>query len=105
MLSLDTEVGAERGLLREGGMASVVVERTFDAALTDSDLEHMMTRVSPCLDACDARWICSYFSVSRQRMICLFEAADAESVRRAFRVAGLPFESVWRGDVLAPDAG
>lgn len=86
-------------------MASIIVERTFGAALSDSDLEHMMARVGPCLDACDARWVRSYLSVSRRRMICLFEAADAESVRRAFRVAGVAFEFVWWGDVLTSDAG
>lgn len=86
-------------------MASIVVERRFDPALTDADLEHMSQRVGLCLDERDARWIRSYFAASRQRMICLFEAPDAESVRQAFRVAGLPFESVWRGEVVAPEDG
>lgn len=85
-------------------MASIVIERTFDAALTDADLEQMMQHAGPCLDERHATWIRSYLSASRQRMICLFEAPDIEAVRQAFRMADLPFESAWRGDVLAPEA-
>lgn len=86
-------------------MASIVLERRFDPAMTHAELERMFERVGPCIEQRDARWIRSYLSASGQRMICLFEAPDAESVRQAFRMAGLPFESAWRGEVLAPEAG
>lgn len=86
-------------------MASIVIERRFDPALTDTDLQHMMARAGPCLSERNAHWIRSYLSVSRERMICLFDAPDAESVRQAFRLAGLSVDSAWQGDVLAPDAG
>lgn len=86
-------------------MASIVLERRFDPGLTSADLELMFERLGPCIDERDVRWIRSYLSASGQRMICLFDAPDAESVRQAYRMAGYPFESVWRGDVLAPDAG
>lgn len=85
-------------------MASIIIERRFEPALTDADLEQLMARAGPCLQERDAHWIRSYLSTSRQRMICLFEAPDAEAVRQAFRVAGLPFEAVWRGKVVAPEA-
>lgn len=83
-------------------MASIVLERKFDPALTKADLERMFERVGPCLDERNARWIRSYLSGSGDRMICLFEAPDVEAVREGFRMADLPFESVWRGDVLVP---
>jgi hypothetical protein len=34
-------------------------------------------------------------------MICEFEAPDAESVREAFRTAGIAFERVWTANVYA----
>lgn len=86
-------------------MASIVLERRFDPALTQADLERMFERVAPCLDEHSARWIRSYLSASGDRMICLLEAPDAEAVRQAYRMAGYPFEAVWRGEVLAPEAG
>lgn len=86
-------------------MASIVLERRFDPALTEAELARMFERVGPCLEERDVHWIRSYLSISGQRMICLFEAPDTESVRQGFRMANLPFEAVWRGEVLAPDAG
>jgi hypothetical protein len=35
------------------------------------------------------------FSTDRKRMICLYHAPDAESVRLAQRAAGMPFGEVW----------
>lgn len=86
-------------------MAFLIMERSFNEALTDADLERMLATVSPCLEERGARWIRSYLSGTRQRLICAFEAPDAEAVREAFRVSDLPFERVWRGDELTPGSG
>lgn len=86
-------------------MTYIVSERTFDHALSDADLEAMMARTAPCLEEYGARWIRSYLSSTRHRMICAFDAPDAESVRAAFRVSGTAFERVWRADELGPESG
>lgn len=83
-------------------MAYLVMERSFDEALTDADLERMNARVTPCLQEYGVRWVRSYLSSTRQRMICAFEAPDAESVRMAFRVSDVPLGHVWPGDELTP---
>jgi len=41
------------------------------------------------------RFLRTYFSADRRRMVCCYAAPDAESVRLAQRQAGVPFERVW----------
>jgi hypothetical protein len=36
------------------------------------------------------------------RMLCLYEAPDAESVRLANREASLPFDRVWASQIVLP---
>ena len=45
----------------------------------------------------------SYLSLDRKRMICEFEAADAEQVRESYRSAGVNFDGVWAADVYSRD--
>ena len=86
-------------------MPYLVMERTFDEPMSDSDLAHMGERLGPCLQDHSVQWLRSYLSHDRRRMICTFQAADAESVRMAYRTAGYPFEQVWRAMVLPTDEG
>ncbi|MBZ0252845.1 MAG: DUF4242 domain-containing protein, partial [Candidatus Methylomirabilis sp.] len=51
----------------------------------------------------NVRLLRSYVSPDRLRMICLFEAPDAESVRIANRKAGLPVDRVWTASVHEPE--
>jgi hypothetical protein len=37
----------------------------------------------------------SYLSLDRKRMVCEFEAPDAEAVRASYRSAGVAFDRVW----------
>jgi hypothetical protein len=46
----------------------------------------------------------SYLSTDRRRMVCAFEAPDAEAVRTSFRSAGISFERVWDAEVYARDS-
>jgi hypothetical protein len=41
------------------------------------------------------RFVRTYFATDRRRMICLYVAPDAESVRLAQVQAGLPHAGVW----------
>lgn len=77
-----------------------VVEKTFTQPLTDEKIDHLFSDLSPCLDHYQARWVHSYLSNDRLRLICIFEAADAESVRMAHRTAGIRFERVWPSQLI-----
>ena len=88
-------------------MARLVVERTFDPPLSDEELAVGARRLDKCLEQYGARWLCSYMSTDRSRMICEFEAPDAEAVRASHRSAAVAFERVWSAVVYRlgePDA-
>jgi hypothetical protein len=80
-------------------MEHLVVENTFPTPLTDEEHNRMGQRLDPCLEAHGARWVRSYLSQDRTRMICEFEAADAEMVRHSYRSAGIAFDRVWTAEL------
>ncbi|SIT53661.1 conserved hypothetical protein [Mesorhizobium prunaredense] len=81
-------------------MPRIIVERTFEAAFTQQELDAVEARMAPCLDLYDVRWIRSYWSSDRLRMICEYEAADIASVRNVQHEAEARFERAWAADVL-----
>jgi len=48
-----------------------------------------------CLRLHHVRWQEARLSEDGKRLICRFSAPDAESVRIALRLSGIPFEAVW----------
>jgi hypothetical protein len=84
-------------------MAILVLEQTFDSAITEQDLSDSAKRMDKCLEAHGARWMRSYLSKDRKRMICEFEAADAEQVRVSARSAGVAFDRCWTADLYSRD--
>ncbi|MBE9180612.1 DUF4242 domain-containing protein [Oculatella sp. LEGE 06141] len=83
-------------------MAIVLVEKVFDPPITESKWNHDIEIGIPCHQAHNVRWIRSMMSRDRRSVVCEFEAPDAETVRRSFRKAGLPFARIWTVDVLEP---
>jgi Protein of unknown function (DUF4242) len=81
-------------------MPNIIVERSFEAPLTLDELDAVETRMAPCLDLYQVRWIRSYWSADRLRMICEYDAPDAASVRNVQREADARFERIWAADVL-----
>jgi hypothetical protein len=82
-------------------MAILVLEQTFETPVTPEELNDSAKRFDRCLEQHGARWMRSYISKDRRRVICEFEAADAESVRASARSAGIPFENCWSADVYS----
>jgi hypothetical protein len=80
-------------------MANLIVEQTFEVPLTDEEHNRAAARLDPCLEAHGAKWMRSYLSLDRRRMVCEFEAADAEAVRASYRSAECAFDRVWSADV------
>ena len=81
-------------------MPRIIVERSFEQPLTEEELRAVEGRMAPCLELYDVRWIRSFWSSDRRRMICEYDAADAASVRNVQREAGAKFERMWAADVL-----
>ncbi|HEX7049728.1 MAG TPA: nickel-binding protein [Longimicrobiales bacterium] len=83
-------------------MVDVIVETRFEEPLTAAAHGKRQRLLGPCVMRNDVRWVQSYLSNDRRRMICHFQAADAEAVRMAHRTAGVVFERVWTAAILAP---
>ena len=81
-------------------MPRLIVEHSYDPPLTDEEHHRAARRLDPCLEAHGARWMCSYLSHDRRRMICEFDAPDAEAVRQSMRSADVAFERVWSSEVF-----
>src|SRR5215510_13499534 len=80
-------------------MATVLVEQVFETPISDDAYGKLAQRLDPCLELRDAVWCRSYVSADRKRVVCEFEAPDAEAVREALRAAGVPFECAWSATV------
>lgn len=85
-------------------METVVVERQLDGPLDLALLREKRGQLAACLEAHDVRFEHSYLAPDGRRMICVYRAPDAESVRQALRSGGvLPFEAAWKATVLRPE--
>jgi hypothetical protein len=84
---------------------TVLVERSFTAPVELADIQQIAQRGTWCLQAHSVRFLQTLFARDRRRMICLYEAADAESVRHVQREAGLPFELAWSARRIRYAAG
>ncbi|HEU0203923.1 MAG TPA: nickel-binding protein [Burkholderiaceae bacterium] len=81
-------------------MANVIVERSFVTPVTNQELEAVGQRLAKCLEQYRVTWVRSFLSPDRRRMICQYEASDAESVRIVQNTADAHYDRVWVADVL-----
>ena len=81
-------------------MIRVVVERTVAAPQTDADMASVADRERACLGIYRVTWKRSLLSDDRRRMICEYEAPDAESVRRVQRQAEADVDRIWTAEVI-----
>jgi hypothetical protein len=82
-------------------MAHIVLEQSFEQPISDDTYQDFAARLDPCLEVRNGAWLRSYVALDRRRMVCEFEAPDAESVREALRAAGVPFDRVWTAERYA----
>ena len=86
-------------------MEYVIVERVFEGEPLDlDDLEALQEKGSWCYQLHGVRFLQSFYSADGRRMICLYEAPDAEAVRTVNRQSGVPFERAWTAAVYDREA-
>jgi len=83
-------------------MEHVIVERVFLEPVEFADIERAASLGQSCLEARRVTLLRSSLSRDGLRMICEYEAPDAESVRVANQLAGSPFERIWTARVFIP---
>ena len=86
----------------DGATANVMVTRAFDAPVALEDVQAKEDAAQGCLDTHRVNFVRTFFSTDRKRMICLYRAPDAESVRIAQREANMPVDRVWSFRRFAP---
>ncbi|HIK43864.1 MAG TPA: DUF4242 domain-containing protein [Leptolyngbyaceae cyanobacterium M65_K2018_010] len=85
-------------------MALVIVETLADTPLTPENPTETDYQILDCLGARMGTWQYSLLSRDRLRMLCVFEAPDAESVRESYRRAGGTFDRIWSAQRVPPAA-
>ncbi len=97
---------AWNGTVHEGpadGLADVVVERSFDQPASMEELQAREDAAAWCMEQHRVTFVRSLFSSDRRRMVCLYRAPDAESVRLAQAQAGMPVDRVWACRHFTPE--
>lgn len=83
-------------------MELVLVERTFTEPVSFEEIQALEDAGSWCLDAYRVTFLKTLFAEDRRRMLCVYEAPDAEAVRSAERKAGVPFDLAWPCKYIDP---
>jgi hypothetical protein len=81
---------------------NVMVERRFEQAISLEALQAQEDASAFCLEAHNVSFVRTLFSLDRKRMLCLYHAPDAQSVREAQRKADMPVERVWACREIRP---
>ncbi|RTR06572.1 nickel-binding protein [Halomonas nitroreducens] len=85
-----------------GAPGNVLVVRAFTAAVELAAIQAIEDAGAACLQNHRVRFLRTFFSLDRRRMLCLYRAPDAESVRIAQRQAGMPLEAAWAFHRVSP---
>ncbi len=91
-------VSAWRGSLhdaRDDLRPNVVVERSWSEPVELQDLQARENEHDWCLETHQVNFVRTFFRADQKRMLCLYAAPDAESVRLAQQQAGMPMDRVW----------
>jgi len=87
----------------EPAVPNVLVERSFGDPVALEEIQAIEDAAAWCLEAHNVKFARTFFSADRRRMVCLYQAPDAESVRLAQREAAMPLDAVWAFERLGPD--
>lgn len=84
-------------------MALFIIERNFAEQLElNSDIVDHITRIN---DDSEVRWLYSFLSADKKKTFCLYEAADASSIKQAAEKANIPADEIIEvSETLRPEA-
>jgi hypothetical protein len=76
-------------------MPQFVMEKTFGEPATDDLVARMRQATEVCFEINDMRRQVTYASADRLRFVCVMEARDLETARRALESAGMTYDRLW----------
>jgi hypothetical protein len=83
-------------------MPYLLVEYEHDPPITNEELADVGQRLTPCLEVRGIKHMRTWKSSDRRWGVCEYEAADAESLREAYRSAQVTFLRVRTADLFGP---
>ncbi|HUQ52515.1 MAG TPA: nickel-binding protein [Gammaproteobacteria bacterium] len=83
---------------------NVVVARSFASPVRFEDISAIGRSKSWCFETHRVTHSHSFFSGDGKRMLCFYQAPDAEAVRLAQREAAMPAEAVWACAAITPQS-
>lgn len=89
---------------RPEGYSLVVAQRNLSAVpgISIELVQHLLTDPLGCGQRLRLSQLGAYLAHDLQRMVCVYFAPDIESVRKANRENGVPWEHLWRGEAMLP---
>ncbi|MDH5675846.1 MAG: hypothetical protein OEZ06_27230 [Myxococcales bacterium] len=78
-------------------MSLVIMEKTFEEPASDELVDMMRKATEACFEINDMERKVTYASADRLRFICVMEARDLETARRALESAGMTYDRLWPG--------
>lgn len=87
----------------EPPIPNVIVERSFQEPVTYEEIKLVAQAAIGCFETHRVKYAGTLFSLNRKRMVCMYEAPDAESVRIAQREAELPVDTIWAFKQITPE--
>jgi hypothetical protein len=76
-------------------MTTVVLEKAYPEPVTEEQIAQMRETTEACLDLNGVRRVKTYVSTDRTRFVCIFEATDAEAVRRSMDSVKMPYGTIY----------
>jgi Nickel responsive protein SCO4226-like len=81
-------------------VSTVIVERVFPEPVSEDDVRAGEDRAAGCYQDHQVRYLRTYVARDLKRMVCVYEAPDAESVRIVQEKARLPYEKLWSANAI-----
>jgi hypothetical protein len=76
-------------------MSTVMMEMALEEPASDEQIEAMKSAAEVCFEVNDIVRRRTYVSTDRKRFVCVMEARDVESARRALESARVPYGRIW----------
>lgn len=85
-------------------MSVVIYSRPIETPVTPDLVREMAREADGCFNLHRVDWRDSYLATARDRMVCWYQAPDAESARLALRQLGSDMNAVWSGELVEQGA-
>ncbi len=87
----------------EPTVPNVLVERSFQDPVTFEEIRSVANASNGCFRTHRVKHVRTFLSLDGKRMVCFYNAPDAESVRITQREAALPVDTVCAFHFIGPD--